>query len=183
MIFGVVLMPIGKSRTVSWLLYPYVKASEYQQPQPSSIYMYYASFIKCVFFGCKYISYFKSYHKEEIDAFVSECKFCNSSSPSAAYMRQWIRSALLHIMACRLFGAKPLSKPMPGYCRLYPYEQTSTTFVITIQNYSFTKMHLNISSAKWRPFCLGKGGLTRSGYSKSYGDINSSVVVMRNACG
>ena len=36
----------------------------------------------------------------------------NSSPPSAAYMRQWIRSALVKIMACHLFGAKPLSKLM-----------------------------------------------------------------------
>ena len=42
--------------------------------------------------------------------------FLNSSSASAAYMRQWIGSALVKIMACRLFVAKPLSKPMLGYC-------------------------------------------------------------------
>ena len=30
--------------------------------------------------------------------------------PSAVYMRQWIGSALVQIMACRLFGTKPLSK-------------------------------------------------------------------------
>ena len=34
----------------------------------------------------------------------------NSSSPSAAYMRHSIGSALVQIMACRIFGAKPLSK-------------------------------------------------------------------------
>ena len=39
----------------------------------------------------------------------------NSSPPSAAYMRQWIGSALVHIMACRLFGTKPLSKPLPVF--------------------------------------------------------------------
>ena len=45
----------------------------------------------------------------------------NSSPPSAAYMRQWIRSALVQIMAWRLFAAKPLSlKPMLGHCQLYP---------------------------------------------------------------
>ena len=33
---------------------------------------------------------------------------------------QWIGSALVQIMACRLFGAKPLSKPMQGYCQLEP---------------------------------------------------------------
>ena len=44
----------------------------------------------------------------------------NSSPPSAAYMRQWIRSTLVQIMACRLFGAKPLSEPVLGYCQLEP---------------------------------------------------------------
>ena len=44
----------------------------------------------------------------------------NSSPPSAAYMRQWIRSALVQIMACRLFGAKPLSKLMLGYRQFDP---------------------------------------------------------------
>ena len=36
----------------------------------------------------------------------------NSSPPSATYMRQWIGSALVQIMVCRLFGAKL------GYCQL-----------------------------------------------------------------
>ena len=43
-------------------------------------------------------------------------KGINSSPPSAAYMRQWIGSALVQIMACRLNGAKPLSEPMLEYC-------------------------------------------------------------------
>ena len=43
-----------------------------------------------------------------------------SSPPSVAYMRHWTESALVQIMACRLFGAKPLSKPMLGYCQLDP---------------------------------------------------------------
>ena len=47
-------------------------------------------------------------------------KWVNSSPPSAAYMRQWIESALVQIIACRLFGAKPLSKPMLGYCQFTP---------------------------------------------------------------
>ena len=46
--------------------------------------------------------------------------FVNSSPPSAAYMHQWIGSALVQLMACRLFGAKPLSKQMLGYCQLDP---------------------------------------------------------------
>ena len=40
------------------------------------------------------------------------CLHCiNSSPPSATCMRQWMESALVQIMDCRLFGAKPLSKP------------------------------------------------------------------------
>ena len=35
-----------------------------------------------------------------------------SFPPNAAYMRQWTGSALVQIMACRLFGAKPLSNPV-----------------------------------------------------------------------
>ena len=34
------------------------------------------------------------------------------------YMWQWIGWALVQIMACRLSGAKPLSKPMMGYRQL-----------------------------------------------------------------
>ena len=50
-------------------------------------------------------------------------------SPSAAYMRQWIGPTLVPIMACRLFGPKPLYKPVLGlYCQLDPLEQTSAKF-------------------------------------------------------
>ena len=52
----------------------------------------------------------------------------NSSPPSAAYMCQGIRSALVQIMAWRLFGAKPSSKPMLGYCQSDPLEQTSVKY-------------------------------------------------------
>ena len=36
----------------------------------------------------------------------------NSLRPSDAYMRQQDKPTLVQIMACRLFGAKPLSEPM-----------------------------------------------------------------------
>ena len=55
------------------------------------------------------------------------CYF-NSSPPNAAYGHQWIGSALVQIMACRLLGAKPLSQPMLGYCQLDPYEQIAMKF-------------------------------------------------------
>ena len=64
---------------------------------------------------------FKRYHVEYILRLDwPEHWWFNSSHPSATYMHQWIRSALFQIMACCLFGAKPLSKPCLGYCRLEP---------------------------------------------------------------
>ena len=54
-------------------------------------------------------------------AFENGCHF-------AAYMRQWMSSILVQIMACRLFGTKPLSKPMLGNCQLDPWQQTSVNF-------------------------------------------------------
>ena len=52
----------------------------------------------------------------------------NSSVPSTAYMRKWIDSALVEIMACRLFDAKQLSKPILGYCQMDHEEQTLEKF-------------------------------------------------------
>ena len=54
--------------------------------------------------------------------------YINSSPPSAAYKRQWIGSTLVQKMACHIFGAKPLSKPMLTCCQLDPKEQTSVKF-------------------------------------------------------
>ena len=56
---------------------------------------------------------------------LCDAGWVNSSPPSAAYMRQWTGSALVRVIACRLFGAKPLPEPMLTYCQLDPWEQTS----------------------------------------------------------
>ena len=69
----------------------------------------------------------------------------NSSPTSAAYMRQWIGSALVQIMACRLFGAKPLSKPMLGYCQLDSQEQTSWKCIWNI----VCEMTVILSRERW----------------------------------
>ena len=50
----------------------------------------------------------------------------NSSPPSAAYIRQWIGSEMVQIMACRLFGT--YSKPMLSCCWLGPWAPTSMKF-------------------------------------------------------
>ena len=56
-------------------------------------------------------------------------KLLNLSPPSTAYMRQRIGSALVQIMACRLFGTKPLSKLMLVYCQLNPKESKYKLFI------------------------------------------------------
>ena len=76
----------------------------------------------------------------------------NSCPPSAANMLQWGGPALVQVMACRLFGAKPLPEPMLTYCQLDPWEQTSVKFESKYKTV-FMKMHLEMSYAKWRPFC------------------------------
>ena len=75
-------------------------------------------------------------------------------------MHKWIGSALVQIMACRLFGTKPLSKTIAGILSIETLGTNFSEILSKIQNFSFTKMHLNISSAKWQPFCLGTDELT-----------------------
>ena len=44
----------------------------------------------------------------------------NSSPPSAAYMRQSIRTELVRLVACHLFGIKQLPEPTLTHCQLGP---------------------------------------------------------------
>ena len=94
--------------------------------------------------GVAYI--WKSYHHDRshcsfwLMCSITRCVcFTINSPPRVAYMRQWIGSALVQIMACRLFGAKPLSKPMLGYCQLDPQEQTWVIFFIKSKTFHSSK--------------------------------------------
>ena len=44
---------------------------------------------------------------------------------------------------------------MLEFCLLDHWQQTSVKILIEILTFSFQKMHLKMSSGKWRPFCLG----------------------------
>ena len=77
-----------------------------------------------------------------------DCKHNINSSPlRVAYMRQWTGLALVQIVACRLFGSKPLSKPMLGCCKLDPKEQTSVKIESKLW-YFHSKMRFKMSSVK-----------------------------------
>ena len=59
----------------------------------------------------------------------------NSSHPCAAYTRQWTVSALVEVMACCLFGAKPSPEPVLAYCQLDSREQISVKFESEFYNF------------------------------------------------
>ena len=75
-------------------------------------------------------------------------QFVSSQKLGDAYVHQWTRPLLVLLMACRLFGTKPLSKSMLTNYHLHHGEQTSVKFQSQYSN-------LKMSSAKWQPFCLG----------------------------
>ena len=88
---------------------------------------------------------------------VSHCteSFLNSSPPSAAYMHWWTGSSLLQVTACRLFGAKPLPKPMSAYCQLDSLEQFSVKFESEFCHFHSRKFIRECPLPKWQPFCPG----------------------------
>ena len=74
----------------------------------------------------------------------TKCMLMNSSPPSAAYMRQWTGSSLVQVVACRLFGAKPLPEPMLVYYQLDSWKHITVKFGIL----SLKKMQLKMPSVK-----------------------------------
>ena len=78
---------------------------------------------------------------------VTRPQWVNSSPPSVAYMCQWTGSALVQVMACRLFSAKPSPEPILAYYQFFGQKNVNE-IRFEIQNSSFLKMHLKMSSAK-----------------------------------
>ena len=76
----------------------------------------------------------------------------NSSPPSAAYMRQWIGWTLVQIIACSLFSAKPLSKPMLHYCQ---FRANFSEILIKIKKFQERNCIWKCHLPKWLPFCPG----------------------------
>ena len=68
-------------------------------------------------------------------------------------------------MACRLTGAKPLSKTNAGLLLIGPLGTNFSEILIEILTFSFKKVRLKVSSAKRRPFCLGLNVLIIREYS------------------
>ena len=63
-------------------------------------------------------------------------------------------------MACRLVGA--IIWTNGGILLIEPLGTNFSDILIEIHAFSFKKMHLKMSSGKWRPFCLGLNVLSSS---------------------
>ena len=99
----------------------------------------------------------------------------NSSPPSAAYLREWNGSSMAQVMACRLFGAKPLSEPTLTHCLLYSWEYISVKFVSEL--FSFKKMQLKMSSAKMAAI-LSRGDRLNNGQMSIHLDtIRADIII------
>ena len=86
----------------------------------------------------------------------------SSSPPSATYVRQWNGSSLVQVMACCLFGGKPLPEPMLVYCQLNSSKQVSVIFEFEFYHFHTRKYIWKCRLPKWWPFCPGGDGSIRS---------------------
>ena len=82
----------------------------------------------------------------------------NSSRPRDSYMRKKTGPSLVQIMACRLFGAKPLSEPMLNYCQLETCKHISMTFwsntTVCIEENAFESVICKMASILTLPQCF-----------------------------
>ena len=96
---------------------------------------------------------YKHRRQDERQPLISSC--VHSNPPSPAYMRQWTGSALVQVMACRLFGAKPLPEPMLAYCQLDSWEKfrwnSNRNSTISIQENAFENVVRNLTTIFSRP--------------------------------
>ena len=98
------------------------------------------------------------WHICKMTTILSHLQYVNSSPPSATYMCRWTGPPLVQVMAFCLFSTKPLPEPMLTYCQLdqcwlivnwIPGNKLQWNLNQNTK-FSFMKMHLKMSSAKWR---------------------------------
>ena len=85
----------------------------------------------------------------------------NSLRPSDGFMRQWTVPLLVQIMACRLFGDNPISKPMMVQCQLDNKEHISKKFYLKFKTFHSRKCIWKHLLQKWRRSCLGLNVLNK----------------------
>ena len=103
-------------------------------------------------------------------------------------MPRWIRSGLVQIMVCRLFGVEPLSKPLLGHCCLHTKNKLWWNFnqntKLFIHENSSTKMrlrnyvHFVQGEMSWFCCCAVACGIIQVQF-KMYGVIESYLELAR----
>ena len=73
---------------------------------------------------------------------------------------QWTGSALVQVMACCLFGNKPLPELMLACCQLDSWEQISVKFESEFYHFRSRNCIWNCRLPKWWPFSPGGDELT-----------------------
>ena len=101
--------------------------------------------------GCSnYLFMAQAHYTDESNTFLVHWGRVTQISP------RWIVSSLDQILACRLFGAKPLPEPMLKYCQLNHQERISMTFYLKFQ--SFHSMTC-IENTVWKMSAILSGPL------------------------
>ena len=96
--------------------------------------------------------------------YMWKCPWCRLSSTCFIALTHWGR--VTHICVGNLTIIGPNNGLSPGWRQaiiwtnagillIGPWGTNFSEILIGIQAFSFKKMHLKMSSAKWRPFCLG----------------------------
>ena len=89
-------------------------------------------------------------------------------------MRRRTGSALVETMACRLFVAKPFPWINADLLLIRPFGTNFVEKRIEIWNFSFTKIHLKMSSAEWQSFRPGKDESIRYRHSQGIDYITTA---------
>ena len=77
----------------------------------------------------------------------------NSSPSSAAYVHQWTGSTLDQVLGLSPVRRQAITWTNADLLSIRPLGTNFSEILIEIQNFSFTKIHLKVSSVKWWPFC------------------------------
>ena len=86
--------------------------------------------------------------------------------PLVPHICQWTGSSLVQVMACCLFGTKPLPETMLPVCQLNPWEQISMKFLSEFYHFHSRKCIWKCCLPQWRPLCSGGDELS-SKYRKT----------------
>ena len=97
--------------------------------------------------------------------------------PSAPYMCWWTASALVQVMACHLFGTKPIPEPMLTLRNKLQWNLNKNTKLF-IHNNAF-----EISSVKWRPLVQGEISKTKVNHNSFKHQSHRSVVIILGSAG